>query len=115
MTVQRRDFEDEVGEMASGTTAHCTQWGTVASGSCPLRRQPLRLARSAASHRIQHQFHSRGNSNLVEDAKQVLLYRVLAQAEFGGHATVAESVGDQRHHLLLARSEQARSLAVHYS
>ncbi len=27
MTVQRRDFEDDVGEMASGTTAHCSQSG----------------------------------------------------------------------------------------
>ena len=51
---------------------------------------------------IKHEFDAIGNTQLVEYAKEIFFYGMLAQPEFTGNVTVAQSVGNQGNYLLFA-------------
>jgi len=52
------------------------------------------------------------NAQLIENTKQVLLHRVLAEAEFSGDIAIAETFGHQRDDLFLSRREQTAPAVV---
>src|SRR6185437_7238304 len=62
---------------------------------------------------VEHQLHAAGNAQLVEDAEQVILYRVLAEVELAGDLAVGEAFSDAGDHLLLALAEQAFALGIY--
>lgn len=66
-------------------------------------------------HRVQNKFHRSRDSELVEDAKEVFLHRVLAKGELLRNLFVGKALGDQGHHLFFTRSKQSVSLGAHYA
>ena len=108
--------------MSSGAKTHCRQVGAwVASAELQNRKlypspgNPFGLAMAAVAHGIEHQFDPARNSQLVEDAIEIFLYRVLAQAEFAGNIAIGQSIGHQGDDLLLARGEQFGVLGIHHA
>src|SRR2546426_5655233 len=76
---------------------------------------PFGLARAAVTDGVENQFHAAANAQLVEDAEKVFFDGMFAETEFVGHFTIAEPVGHQSHHLLLARGQQLKSAGVHHT
>ena len=64
---------------------------------------------------VEHQFDPGGDAQLVENAKQILLYGVFAECQLLGDIPIREPFRDQGDHLLLARSQQAAALHIHHS
>lgn len=63
---------------------------------------------------IKHKFNPAGNAQLLKNAKEIFLDRVLAEPELRRHIAIAESIGDKGHDLFLARGEQAVSHSAHH-
>ncbi len=66
-------------------------------------------------HRVEDEFDSRGNSQLVEDPKQVFFDGVLAEIEFAGDIAVAETFGGEGDNLLFAGGEHFASARVEHA
>ena len=60
----------------------------------------------ALADRIQHSLHAARYAKLVEDAKEVVLDRVLAQLQRRGQLAIAQAIRQQVQNLLLALAEQ---------
>ena len=54
---------------------------------------------------VEHEFHPRRNSQLVENAKEIFFYGMLAELELGGDFAIAQALGDQCDDLFLASCE----------
>lgn len=63
---------------------------------------------------IENQLNPAGNPKFIEDSKEVLFDRVLAQAKFPGHVAIRQAVRHQGNNLFFSRSQQIRAMAVHY-
>ncbi len=63
-------------------------------------------------HGIKNELDSGRDSQLVENAEQVLLHRVLAEAEFSGDVAIAEAFGDQSDDLFLSWRQQTAPTVV---
>src|SRR5258708_47804 len=61
---------------------------------------------------VEYELDAIGNSQLVEDAKQILLDGVLTKAEFSGDVAIAEAFGDQSDDLFLSRRQQTAPAVV---
>ena len=61
---------------------------------------------------VEDKFDTRRNAQLFKDSKKIFLDRVLAEVELGGDLAIAETFGDERDHLLLARGQQATPLVL---
>jgi len=61
---------------------------------------------------IENQFHAVGNSQLVENPEQVLLDRVLAEAQFAGDVAVAQAFGHESDDLFLARGQKTTAAVI---
>ncbi len=68
--------------------------------------EPFGLARIAVVDGIEDEFDAGGDTQLVEDAEQVLLDGVLAEVKLAGSVAIAEAFGDEGDDLLLARGEE---------
>ena len=55
---------------------------------------------------IEHQFDPGRDSQLVEDAEQVFLDGVLAKVEFPSRVAIAETLGNESHHLFFPRGKE---------
>jgi hypothetical protein len=64
---------------------------------------------------VEHEFDAAGDAQLFENAKQIFLDGVLAEVEFGGDLTIAETFGDERDDLLFAGREQVGSSRVEHA
>ena len=60
----------------------------------------------AVIDRVEDKLYSRRNAEFIEDPKQILLYRVLAQLKRLGDLAIAQTVGHEKDHLLLARGKK---------
>src|SRR6185437_8154677 len=61
---------------------------------------------------VENQFDAAGDAELVENAEEVILNRMLAEVELLGDFAVGEALSDAGDHLLLALAEQALALGV---
>ncbi len=54
---------------------------------------------------IEHNFHSAGNAQLIEDPEQIILNRVLGELQTPRNFAIGESLGDASHYVRLAGGE----------
>ena len=66
-------------------------------------------------HGIQHQLNPGRDTQLVKDAKQIFLDRVLAEIEFARRIAIAEPFSNQRNHLFFPGREQHPTVGVHHA
>ena len=76
-------------------------------------RHPFGRAMFSVRHGVEDELDAAGDSDFVEDAEQVFLDGVLAEAEFGCDLAIAEAVGDEGDDLLLAWGEKRAAAGVY--
>ena len=77
--------------------------------------EPFGLARIAVVDGIEDEFDAGGDTQLVEDAEQVLLDGVLAEVEFAGALAVAEALGDEGDDLFFSWREELLAAGVEHA
>ena len=76
--------------------------------------QPLRLPTTSVTDGVENQFHPAGNSQLIENAGEILFHRMFAELEFVSYFPITEPVGNQGDYLLFPRRQQLEPAGIHH-
>lgn len=77
--------------------------------------EPLRLARITVVDGVENEFDAGRDAKFFKNTEEILFDRMLAEVEFAGGGAVAETFGDQSHHLCFAGREQQAAFGIDHS